>query len=105
MAMLCIRGLYHVSWSAAALLCITGFTFLEIFFIQHKNVPKDHIVDKANRGREKIKMRQFYFPLECVFDEDKDCLTPCLGPSPELVGLVQKVSWKTRWIKVIDRIF
>lgn len=49
-------------------------------------------MDKANRGREKIKMRQFYFPLERMFDEDKDCLTPCLGPSPELVGLIQKVS-------------
>lgn len=42
--------------------------------------------------KEKIKMRQFYFPLEYMFDEDKDSLTLCLRLSPELVGSVQKVS-------------
>lgn len=40
-----------------------------------------------------------------MFDEDKDCLTLCLRLSPELVGSVQKVSWKTKRMKVIDRIF
>lgn len=43
--------------------------------------------------------------FECMFYEDKDCLTLYLGQSPELVGLVQEVGRKTRWIKVIDGIF
>lgn len=59
--------------------------------------------EKGERGE--IKMTQFYFLLECMFYEDKDCLTLYLGQSPELVGLVQEVGRKTRWIKVIDGIF